>query len=742
MEATGNVFIDQVQASAHLLNNKEEMLGKGLNIPNNATSSGSRKLMSTTHQSHSLVLSKGEMPYVATGYENRFGERSSSIISFDTDYEVVAKISKFSYTPNHDYFLILRDLRSKTLHIVERISYKYTTEMYGYLYNNAVMDTYSVPGSIIHSGDVIRRSTGFDEYGNKTSGCNVNVAYIASDHNMEDSVIISQACSEKLSAPLIRKVKIILNENDIPLNIYGDNQIYKVHPDIGEDIKDGILMAYRREKREEAIYTQSVQRLQEVLMSDDKITVRGRVIDINIYCNNIEHIQKNAYNQQFLAYYNDRLRMANEIVTVVGPFISQGYQLTYDLQKIYATAKDEINGKKYIDKKQFSNITIEFVVIENRKLEVGDKVSDRYGGKGVISKIIPTKLMPKMYNGLPIDMIKNSSTMYNRENAGQIFEMELNYISMCILDKIRNTRMGDPYKAFKEILKFVKLQSPEQYKAMKLYIDSLNEQDALYFLESILSKTCIPISNEPISETMDIDKLGKLYQEFPYIKQTPLMVPITDSRGGHRFVPTRRAIVAAPQYCLRLKQFAEEKFSATSLSSTNIKNENAKSKASKNYREPNSNTPIKFGQMETGDFDHMGTEYVVINLMLHSLSPHGRRLIEQVATGDPYNVDVKLDTKAKNRSAEILNTRLKTMGYRIVFKKTKKNKIYAFMKPALEFGPHSPLNMTPAIEFMEPGYDYDHWYKTIEEIEEVKKKLAIQIPAITFVEDESCIPRD
>lgn len=730
-------FVDQIQKSASLLNSKEEMLGKGLNVPYVATSSGARLLMASVHQSHALVLSSPEPPYVATGYENRFGDKSSTIIESDSNYEVLAKVSKFSYAPNHHYYLILKDLNNKKITVIERVSHVFKTEEYGHLYNNIVMDSYSVPGSFIPKGTILRRSTGFDQYGNKANGKNLNIAYLASDHNMEDSVIISKACSEKMSAPLIRKVKVLLNENDIPLNIYGDNKIYKVFPDIGEDIKDGILLSYRREKREEAIYTQSVQRLQEILMSDEKITVKGRVIDINIYCNNIDHINKSIYNQQFLAYYNDRLRMDTEIINTVGPYISQGYEMSYELQKLYALAKDELNGKKYTDKKLFSNLIVEFTVIENRNLEVGDKVSDRYGGKGVVSTIIPTELMPKLYNGQPIDMIKNSSTMYNRENAGQIFEIEINYVSMCILDYLREKRMFDPESALNEILKFVKLQSPKQYIDMKRYTDTLSHQDLTYFVESILSKNCIPISNNPMSETMDIDKLGKLYQEFPYVIQHPLMVPIKDSRGNYRFIPTRRAIVAAPQYCLRLKQFAEEKFSATSLSSTNIKNENAKSKASKNYREPNSNTPIKFGQMETGDFDHMGAEYVVINLMLHSLSPHGRRLIEQVATGDPYNVDVKLDTKSKNRSAEILNARLKTMGYRIVFKKIKKHKYQAFYKPALIFGAETgPLNMTPAVEFMEdPDYDYEHWYKVRNESAELKKKMAVSFDAVTFTED-------
>lgn len=724
--------IDQIRESASVLSTKEEMLGKGLNIPNNATNSGARKIMNGTHQSHTLVLSRAEVPYVATGFENRFGERSSSIITMDDDYEVVAKIPKFSYAPNHHYYLIVKKLHSNELDVIERISYKYKTEMYGYLHNNAIMDSYSYPGMIIPKGQVIRRSTGFDQYGNKTNGCNINVTYMALDKNMEDSVVVSESCAKKMSAPLIRRVKVILNENDIPLNIYGDDSVYKVHPDIGEDVKDGILMAYRREKREEAIYTQSVSRLQQIMMSDDKITVQGKVIDITIWCNNIDYIGKNTYNQQFLSYYNDRQRFNNDIVNIVGPYIAQNYTLTYRLQKMFGVARDELNGMKFIDKKSFSNVVVEFTLMDDIALIKGDKVADRYGGKGVVSTVLPDEQMPLMPNGEHVDMIKNSSTMYNRENAGQIFELEINYISMCILDYIRRSNISAE-EAIKLILKFVEIQSPLEYEEMKKYTDSLTIEYLNDFVQSILMNRCIPVSNLPMTETMTIGKLGQLYDAFPWIKQAKLVVPIKGSNGQYRYVPTRRTIIAAPQYCIRLKQFAEEKFSATSLSSTNIKNENSKSKASKNYREPNSNTPIKFGQMESGDLNHMGSEHVVINLMLHSLSPHGRRLVEQVAVGDPYNVDVKLDTRAKNRSAEILNTRLKTMGYRMVFKRIRKYKKYVALKPVFSFE-KDPNNLMPVFSEMSENYDFNHWYKTIEEIEEMKKKMVMYKPVFEYEE--------
>lgn len=726
-------FVEEVNKSAEQLDSLEAMLGKGLNIPYNPTNSGARKIMNGTHQSHTLVLTRGEVPYIMTGFENRFGERSSSILKTETDYEVVAKISKFSYAPNHHYFLIVRDLNKPELDIIERVSYNHRTEMYGYLHNNTIMDSYATPGMIIPKGEVIRRSTGFDQFGNKTNGRNINVMYEALDDNMEDSVVISDYCSKILSAPLIRNVSIIINENDIPLNLYGNDTMYKIFPDIGEDIKDGILMAYRREKREESIYTQSVARLQQIMMSDDKVSLKGKVIDIDIKCNNPDHIRSRSYNQQFLAYYNDRMRFNNELIAVVAPFIAQGYKLSYELLKRFTLANDEINGKKFIDKKAFSNIIIEFSVMENRVLGIGDKVADRYGGKGVVSKIVPQENMPKLPNGQYIDMIKNSSTMYNRENAAQVFELELNYISMNILDLIRESKITAE-DALDMIYKFLDIISPGEADYMRRYTARYDYNELIMFIESMLARTCIYVSNLPVTECIDINILAKLYDAFPWIEQCYLQVPMVNSNDQVRYVQTRRPVVAAPQYCIRLKQFAEEKFSATSLSSTNIMNENAKSKAAKNYKEPHSSTPIKFGQMESGDLDHMGSEIVALLLMLHSSSPHGRRLVEQIAVGDPYNVDVRLDTRAKSRSAEKLNARLKTMGYRLVFKKIKKVKKYAFLKPGLIFQ-DDPNTLKPGIIEHDEGYDYDHWYKTLDEIEEIKSKQGILNPGILFYED-------
>ena len=154
----------------------------------------------------------------------------------------------------------------------------------------------------------------------------------------------------------------------------------------------------------------------------------------------------------------------------------------------------------------------------------------------------------------------------------------------------------------------------------------------------------------------------------------------------------------------KVKQYAEEKFSATSLSATNIRNENTKSRVKKDFRELYSNTPIRFGNMESQNMQHLNVEVVISNMMIHSLSPQGRRLVEQMYTGDPFNIDVKLDSDSKNRSAEIANTYLKTVGRKLVFlKKPKVRKAITICPVLFEKAP-----FRPAVTFVSEEYRAEH----------------------------------
>lgn len=545
-------FIKQVEDhEQRVIDDYDKIGGKALLVPGSASVSGARKLLASVQRDATLCIMRPEVPIIQTGYENRFGDYSSSIETAESDYQVLAKISKFSFSPNHHYWLIIKDLRSNTIDFIERISCFHVTEKYGYLYNNAYVDSLAV-GDTVKKNTRLRTSLAFDQYGNRMDGVNLNILYMALDDNMEDSVVISDAAAEKLSAPLVKEVEIIINENDIPINYYGTNDVYKPMPDIGEHTKDAILMALRKENRENALYSQSVDRLKSIEMNDDKYLLHGTVVDIDIACNNPTNLDSYT-NAQFKLYYNELKRMSQEFISTLTPLIASGCVLSDDLKEKLAICKRVMNGAKYMEKREFSNILITLTVLEELPLSVGDKISNRYGGKGVVSRILPQEVMPKTEDGEYADILMNSSTMYNRENPYQLVEMELTRIGQLILKYIRDNNIPAD-QALDMITRYVRHCNPVQADKFELWYSQYPYDSKEFLVNSMIDDGLIYTTVETMKNVLTIDDLNKIYEDFPFINQTKVLVPIVDSNGNIRHIDARRKVIMGKEYMLRLKK--------------------------------------------------------------------------------------------------------------------------------------------------------------------------------------------
>ena len=246
--------------------------------------------------------------------------------------------------------------------------------------------------------------------------------------------------------------------------------------------------------------------------------------------------------------------------------------------------------------KKYDGTLFEVYLLEENIPTVGDKITNRYGGKGVISYILPDEEMPLLDNGERLDVYYNSCTCVNRLNQGQLNELSLTFIGSRILEYI-NSRYTPTMEALEMIIDFIRMVSPDEAAEMEsvLYDESTTEEDREWFIDEMLEDGSILLSIKPISESMTLDKLNEIYKRFPFIEQYTVMSKIEDSNGNPRYIKGRRKLTAGKMYIYRLKQYAEDKFSATSLSSTNLTNENTKSKASKNYMAICANTPIRFG---------------------------------------------------------------------------------------------------------------------------------------------------
>ena len=137
----------------------------------------------------------------------------------------------------------------------------------------------------------------------------------------------------------------------------------------------------------------------------------------------------------------------------------------YDCKKIV------IDGKKFIKDKPFSNIILNIFVLEKSVLDVGDKISNRYGGKGVVSKVRPDELMPLLDTGERVEVIFNSATCINRENMGQLFETSLNHICGQLLHYMK-TNVFHPEECLEMYIDLLKIINEAQaLKSRKWFLN-------------------------------------------------------------------------------------------------------------------------------------------------------------------------------------------------------------------------------------------------------------------------------
>lgn len=80
---------------------------------------------------------------------------------------------------------------------------------------------------------------------------------------------------------------------------------------------------------------------------------------------------------------------------------------------------------------------VKVVIQTDTPAKVGDKIVQRLGNKGVISKIIPDEHMPRTADGRPLELLMNPLGINSRVNSAMVYEM--------LLGKIAEKR-GEPYK--------------------------------------------------------------------------------------------------------------------------------------------------------------------------------------------------------------------------------------------------------------------------------------------------------
>jgi len=466
------------------------------------------------HLVQSVVLAETEPPRVFTNFENQVGKVSSAYKLAKNDLIVSDVIRKNEFISSY----ILIDKTDKEVFIFKRTEASNITESYGYKNINPI-DKYS-KGQVIEAGEPLFYNTAYDEELNFGFGVNLNTIFSTRDNKTyEDAIVVSETAAEKLKSHNVHTVDISLNSNDMLMNLYGDNEVFQSFPLIGENIRNGVLCARRRLRHVSSLAEFSNDAMSDINYNTDTVFYcEGKVIDIEIYSNQtIEEISKHIVFQNEANVLNEQQEYSEKIIDAynllkvkyTGYKFSDDFNFEYERSKLFLDT--DRNWK--IDGKEFDYLYYRFTILEENSLQRGNKITNRFGNKGVISRIVPDDDMPKTSTGKPVEVILNSLGVVNRTNPAQLIEQELNFIAENIVDKIKLLYETDMVQCENLFFTFFKIANPEQYKILEEAYTSIELSERYLFWEEVINEGMY-IHQSPFYDNIGFERLSALHKEF------------------------------------------------------------------------------------------------------------------------------------------------------------------------------------------------------------------------------------
>lgn len=706
-------LIDSLKKADVELTGSPSLLGiTSLTYPNYVSSM--RANMFTSHIKQCMTLLHPDIPYLFTHNENLVGDHSSGYKEAKKDYEVYRRISKFEDIVDKPfvYELIVYDKEKDEYDVIHRKSHEDLTEAFGYQYNNDFIDNLE-EGDIINKGDVLYKSTSYDDYMNYGYGKNVTVAYSFDAFSSEDAAIGSKSLCDLFASIDSEVVSINLNNNDYLLNLYGDKKHYKVLPDLGE-FCSGRIAVSRRLFNKQTLFDFKSDMLNTILDSDNVYYIgnNSRVVDITIF-NNAEERHDNPFYDQINKYLDSQTKYYNEIIETVEEIVDSGSKCSNELDYLYKRALEMVNtDKKWREKDSvYDNLSIKVTIMRRAPLTKGSKVTGRYGNKSVIATIREDEDMPVTEDGRRVDLILNMLGIINRTTAMPLYEMFINSASRKIRHKMSELKTLKEKETL--LFDYINIWNEDQYSEMYKYYKSLSKKEKESYIQDAIDDG-IYIKQTPLWETKPIFyRCLDLMEKYPFIKRDDMYI----KKWGklHKVLtPT----VVGEMYCMKLKHSDKRGFSARSTGAIDDKGLPSRSFKSKAHLEKASSSCIRFGEFETLNFS-IGVlpEDLAVFHALYRTSIKGRKDIV-MSMFDEEGVR-SIDDKYTSRVAEIFNVTLKELGIEINFL----DEDYV--------GPINDTNLTTHTLGTKTILCSDYKFFIIERVDEIVKDIYKTEPVIT-----------
>ncbi len=230
--------------------------------------------------------------------------------------------------------------------------------------------------------------------------------------------------------------------------------------------------------------------------------------------------------------------------------------------KIYKFIIKEIKKKFFKELLPDISKVIRVLIISKKVLQVGDKMSGRYGNKGVVSKILPINEMPYIYNGKTVDVILNPLGVPSRMNIGQLLEIHLGFASLCL-----GWKMFDMLYKNNSILNIKNLLKKIYKNNLEInYISLLNYKQIINLINYLKEGFYFSVKPFSLFKENDLNNLLNIVfsDNFLYnlgVSENKKQICLYDGRNGIKF---KKKITVGYMYLFKLNHLSEDKMHARS----------------------------------------------------------------------------------------------------------------------------------------------------------------------------------
>lgn len=334
-------------------------------IPFMGSTSGGRAGMATRHMEQAISLVNREAPLVQVG-------TGSSAPGAHTFEQLIGQRASHQSPVTGT----VTSVEPGAIHVKGQDGKKHVVQLYqNYPLNDAKSVMHSTP--VVQAGDSVTKGqtvadTNYARNGTLALGTNLRVAYIPfKGYNFEDGVIVSRSAAEKLSSMHLHKTALKIEDT----MSFKPKDFVVLHPGM-----------FRRDQLEK-LDDKGIVHVGQKVHPGDPLILATKPFELK------DRTGVNAIRRSLSGQHTDRsLRWESDF-------------------------EGEVVGVHHTGDK----IAVHVRTLE--PMQIGDKISNRYGGKGIVSKILEDHEMPHTKDGKHVEVALNPIGVAARMNLGSILEV-------------------------------------------------------------------------------------------------------------------------------------------------------------------------------------------------------------------------------------------------------------------------------------------------------------------------------